>query len=127
MLNDANITHRIIFIDDGSGDKTYSEIEKLSQCNDNVLGISFSRSFGKESAIYAGLCQANEIGADCAVVIDCDLQHPPEKIIEMYKLWQEGFDVIEGVKVSRGKESAIHTFFAKMFYSMISEATKIDM
>ncbi|MBE7050354.1 MAG: glycosyltransferase [Ruminococcaceae bacterium] len=63
--------------------------------HDNIKGLHFSGNFGKESAILAGLCEAQ---GDCAVVIDCDLQHPPEKILEMYRLWEEGYDIVEGIK-----------------------------
>ena len=59
--------------------------------------------------------------------MDCDLQHPPETIIEMYHLWERGYEVIEGVKADRGKESFIHKIFVKMFYGMMSESTGIDM
>jgi dolichol-phosphate mannosyltransferase len=86
--------------------------------------VKFSRNFGKEAAIFAGLAQAR---GDCAAVMDCDLQHPPEKLPEMYRLWQKGFQVIEGVKTDRGKESALHTFAAQRFYAIISRATGIDM
>ena len=72
----------------------------------------------------AGLSQA--IG-DCCVVIDCDLQHPPEKIVEMYRLWEQGYEIIEGQKSSRGTESKMHAFAAKMFYSIISKVTGLDM
>ena len=89
-----------------------------------MRGIRFSRNFGKEAAIFAGLAQAR---GDCCVVLDCDLQHPPEKIIEMYRLWQQGWQIVEGVKVSRGKESALHTFAARTFYRFLSGATRIDM
>ena len=78
-----------------------------------MRGVCFSRNFGKEAAIFAGLAQAK---GDCVVVLDCDLQHPPEKIVEMYRLWQKGYQVVEGVKVTRGKESPLHTLAAKTFY-----------
>lgn len=80
--------------------------------------------FGKESAISAGLDQA--AGA-CVAVMDCDLQHPPETLVTMYRLWESGFQVIEGIKASRGKESPIYKMFAKTFYKIISNATGIDM
>ena len=60
-------------------------------------------------------------------MIDCDLQHPPEKLVEMYRLWEQGIEVVEGVKSDRGKESAMHRLSAKLFYSIISRATKVDM
>lgn len=124
ILAEAGIAHELIFIDDGSKDGTWDEINRMSTTTGNTHGISFSRNFGKESAIYAGLAEAQ---GDCSVVIDCDLQHPPVKIVEMYRLWEDGYEIVEGVKTSRGKESAGHGLAARMFYSMISNATGIDM
>lgn len=122
-----SISYKMIFVDDGSSDRTFAILKELSEAGDDVIGVRFSRNFGKESAIYAGLAKAYDIDADCAVVIDCDLQHPPEKMVDMYRLWQNGYEVIEGVKTERGTESALHKLFAKMFYSFMSGATKIDM
>lgn len=102
ILTNADIPFEILFIDDGSKDLTYPNIVTLSQSNPEVKGISFSRNFGKESAIFAGL--ENAVGA-CCVIMDCDLQHPPATIIEMYRLWEEGFEVVEGVKASREKKT----------------------
>lgn len=127
ILSGENIQHKIIFVDDGSSDQTFSIIKNLSNKTENVIGVRFSRNFGKESAIYAGLHEANRINADCAVVIDCDLQHPPEKIIEMYHLWQDGYEVIEGVKKNRGEESPIYHLSTRLFYDLMSNATQIDM
>ena len=124
LLKGQDIEHELLFVNDGSSDKTWEEIQKAREKNESVRGISFSRNFGKEAAIFAGL---GECKGDCAVVIDCDLQHPPEKILEMYTLWQEGYEIVEGVKNSRGKESGAHKFAAKVFYSLISNAAGIDM
>lgn len=124
LLTEHGIPCELVFVDDGSKDGTWNAIEKAAKTNPSVRGVRFSRNFGKEAAIFAGLAQAN---GDCAVVIDCDLQHPPEKIVEMYRLWQGGAQVVEGVKVSRGKENPLHTAAAKMFYAAISSATGIDM
>ena len=66
-------------------------------------------------------------GGACCLIMDCDLQHPPQLIPEMYHLWQEGYEVVEGIKASRGKENLLHTFSANTFYSLISRATGIDM
>lgn len=118
------IPFEIIFVDDGSTDFTYARIQALSSQHPQAKGISFSRNFGKEAAIFAGLEAAQ--GA-CCLVMDCDLQHPPALIPEMYGLWKEGFEVVEGVKTSRGKESPLHTLCAKGFYRLISGATGIDM
>lgn len=124
ILKNADIDCEIIFIDDGSTDKTYEKIKEMSETEKNVVGLHFSRNFGKEAAISAGLDSAK---GDCVVVIDCDLQHPPEKIVEMYRLWQEGYEIVEGIKISRGKESKIHGFAAKGFYSLISSMVGFDM
>lgn len=124
LLVEADIDHELIFVDDGSRDRTWPIIQEAASHNHHVRGISFSRNFGKEAAIFAGLAQAE--GA-CAAVIDCDLQHPPEKLVDMYRLWQDGYQVVEGIKASRGKENPLHTFAAKSFYAGISGATGIDM
>lgn len=124
LLSQAGIEHELIFVDDGSRDGTWAAIEGQSERHPQVRGVRFSRNFGKEAAIFAGLAQA---GGDCAAVMDCDLQHPPEKLVDMYRLWQQGYQVVEGVKASRGKENPLHTFSAKGFYSVISRATGIDM
>lgn len=124
VLSKADILHEIIFVDDGSKDTTWDRIQAASEDIASVRGIHFSRNFGKESAMFAGLSAAK---GDCVAVIDCDLQHPPEKLVEMYGLWEEGFEVIEGVKSSRGKENALHTFAAKSFYRLIGGASGFDM
>lgn len=124
ILKENNISYELLFVNDGSKDKTWENIQSAAEKYDGVRGLCFSRNFGKESAMMAGLANAE---GDCAVVIDCDLQHPPEKIVEMYRLWEQGYEVIEGVKADRGEESALHRFSAKCFYSLISKATKIDM
>lgn len=124
IMEDAGIPFEILFIDDGSKDLTYLNITQLSKEYSEVKGISFSRNFGKEAAIFAGLEAAS---GDCCVIMDCDLQHPPATIIEMYHLWEEGYEVVEGVKSSRGKENPLHTFCANTFYEIISKVVKIDM
>lgn len=124
LLEENNILYELIFVNDGSKDHTWEEIELVSKDNPNIKGLSFSRNFGKEGAVFAGLEYAH---GDCCAVMDCDLQHPPETLILMYQLWTEGFEVIEGVKTSRGKESIFHKLFAKTFYKLISGATDIDM
>ena len=124
VLRGADIPYELVFVDDGSADRTWEEIDKASQADGCVRGVSFSRNFGKEAAIFAGLEAAK---GDCCAVIDCDLQHPPEKLPEMYALWQEGWEVVNGVKSDRGKESGLHTFAANTFYKIMSKAVRIDM
>lgn len=124
ILEKAQIDNEIIFIDDGSTDTTYEKIKNLADKEKNIYGLHFSRNFGKEAAISAGLASAK---GDAVVVIDCDLQHPPEKIVEMYHLWQQGYEIVEGIKKSRGKESKMHSFAARKFYSVISSVVGFDM
>ena len=124
LLGAADIPCQIIFVDDGSRDGTWEEICRVAEENPQVAGIHFSRNFGKESAMFAGLERAR---GDCCVVLDCDLQHPPEKIVEMYRLWQQGYEVVEGVKEDRGQESGLHHLAANSFYRLISKATGLDM
>lgn len=124
LLKDSGIAHELLFVDDGSKDDTWEGIQNVATNISVVRGLHFSRNFGKESAIYAGLSYSK--GA-CCVVIDCDLQHPPEKIVEMYRLWEAGYEVVEAVKSERGKESLFHSFCAKCFYSIISNVAHIDM
>ena len=124
ILQEAQISHELLFINDGSKDNTWKKIEEQSGIYSSVRGVCFSRNFGKESAIFAGIAEAK---GDCCVVIDCDLQHPPEKIVEMYRLWEQGYEIIEGVKSDRGKESGFHRFAAKSFYDIMSNAVGFDM
>lgn len=124
ILDEENIDFELLFINDGSSDNTWKAITEEAARNKRVKGVCFSRNFGKESAVFAGIAEAT---GDCCVVLDCDLQHPPEKIVEMYRLWEQGYEIVEGVKTSRGKESAMHSFAAKSFYNIMSDAVGFDM
>lgn len=124
LLEKENIPYELIFVNDGSKDNTYEEIVKASEKNPHVKGASFSRNFGKEASIFAGLQLAC---GDAVIVMDCDLQHPPETIPEMYKLWLEGYEVIEGIKSKRGKESLGYKLSAGLFYKVMSKLIKMDM
>lgn len=125
LMQENNIDYEIVFVNDGSKDKTWERITEESQRNRNIVGVNFSRNFGKESAIFAGLKYAK---GDACVLIDCDMQHPPEVIVDMYKIWSENdVDVVEGRKASRGKESFLYKMFAKLFYGSVKKSSGIDM
>lgn len=124
VLAENAINYEIIFVDDGSKDRTWEKIRTVSAQDTHIRGISFSRNFGKEAAMFAGLSAAK---GDACVLIDCDLQHPPEKIVEMYRLWENGAEVVEAVKTDRGKESFLHKKCAQLFYHLISKACRVDM
>ncbi|MBP3856487.1 MAG: glycosyltransferase family 2 protein [Ruminiclostridium sp.] len=124
ILAENSIEYELIFVDDGSRDRTWELIEELTEKNPSVRGLHFSRNFGKEGAIFAGLKRCE---GDCAVVIDCDLQHPPALIPKMYKLWQDGFEIVEAVKSSRGHESLLYKVFAKSFYRIMKRSSDVDL
>ena len=102
LLEQEQIPYELVFVSDGSKDETFVQIQKAAETNPHVKGAEFSRNFGKEAAIFAGLQLAE---GDACIVMDCDLQHPPQVIPKMYELWQQGYEVVEGIKISRGRES----------------------
>ena len=120
VLTEAQIPYELVVVNDGSSDRTWKEIQKAGERDANVTGVLFSRNFGKEAAIA-------QAGGDVVAVMDCDLQHPPQTLIEMYRLWQDGYEVIEGVKSDRGKEGFLHKECAGFFYDIMSKATKVNM
>lgn len=122
-LEAEKISYELLFVDDGSQDHTWERIREEAGKDTRVRGISFSRNFGKEAAMLAGLYSA--LGA-CVAVMDCDLQHPPEKLIEMYRLWENGYQVIEGVKEDRGKESFFYRLATKIFYGIVGNSIGYD-
>jgi len=124
LLEQEQIDYELVFVSDGSKDRTYEEILKAAEKNPKVKGAKFSRNFGKEACIFAGLKLTS---GDAVVVMDCDLQHPPQTILQMWKLWKEGYEVVEGVKSSRGKESLAHKMSAGLFYKIMSRLIKMDM
>ncbi len=124
VLAPEGMPWELVFVNDGSRDRSWEKITEAARTHPEITGVSFSRNFGKEAAIMAGLACAK---GDCCVVMDCDLQHPPETVAEMLRLWREGYEVVEGVKRSRGRESRLHGLMAGTFYRLMSSATKIDM
>ena len=114
-----------LFINDGSKDKTLEILKKLSKEDKKVRYISFSRNFGKEAAIYAGL--ENAIG-DYVTIMDADLQDPPSMLPEMYRLIkEEEYDTVGTRRVTRKGEPPIRSFFARCFYKIINKMSKVEM
>ncbi|MCX8075006.1 MAG: glycosyltransferase family 2 protein [Clostridia bacterium] len=108
----------IIFIDDGSKDSTLSKLEEIADNDKVVKVISFSRNFGQQSAIIAGIRENN---SDAAVIIDCDMQDPPEIIIELIKLWEEGYEIVYARRKKRNGENIFKLLTSKLFYLILNK------
>ncbi|MCQ2081173.1 MAG: glycosyltransferase family 2 protein [Lachnospiraceae bacterium] len=119
-----DIDYELWFIDDGSKDNTVEEVKKLIKMDEKVHLLSFSRNFGKEAAIYAGLEKAN---GDYAVFMDADLQDPPSLLPEMFKYINEGYDSVATRRVSRKGEPPIRSFFARRFYKLMRKISKTEI
>lgn len=125
LLKKSGINREFILVDDGSRDDTWRIITEANSEIPGLRAIRFSRNFGKEAALCAGLERAN---GDACLIIDADLQHPPELIPEMVRLWrEEGFEIVEAVKASRGKESFLHKLCAVSFYRILRMFSGIDL
>jgi polyisoprenyl-phosphate glycosyltransferase len=125
VLEENQIPYEFVLVDDGSRDNTWLELKSMAEQNEHVNALRLSRNFGKESALCAGLEFA---GGDMVLVMDSDLQHPPSLIPEMVKAWKdEGFDVVEGIKSSRGKENFLYRLCAKFFYYIIYKTADINL
>lgn len=124
FLEEQGIDYELVFISDGSRDNTYAEILKAAAENSRIRGAQFSRNFGKEAGIFAGLELSS---GDAVIVMDCDLQHPPQAIPKMWEKWKAGAEIVEGIKSDRGKESLGYRLSAGLFYKIMSRLIKIDM
>ncbi|MDE6014535.1 MAG: glycosyltransferase family 2 protein [Acetatifactor sp.] len=124
FLEEQGIDYELVFISDGSKDNTYAEIRKAAAANPRIRGAQFSRNFGKEAGIFAGL---ELTSGDAVIVMDCDLQHPPQAIPKMWEKWKAGAEIVEGIKSDRGKESLGYRLSAGLFYKIMSRLIKIDM
>jgi polyisoprenyl-phosphate glycosyltransferase len=119
------IAHEFILIDDGSRDNTWAALKKLADDIPQVRSLRLSRNFGKEAALCAGL---DAVQGQACVVMDSDLQHPPELIPDMVRLWrEEGWDIVDGVKSSRGQEALGYKLGAKLFYRLFLKLTGFDL
>ena len=123
-LKIENYNYEIIFINDGSKDKTLEILKEIAKENKNVKIISFSRNFGHQCAVTAGL---RYVTGDAIVIIDADLQDPPELIPEMIKLWEEGNEVIYGKRKSREGESRFKLLTASMFYKTLNALSDVEI
>lgn len=121
----ADVEFEILFIDDGSKDNTIGVVKELAAKDSRVKYVSFSRNFGKEAGIYAGL---EKCRGDYAVIMDADLQDPPSLLLEMYEgIVIEGYDSVATRRVTRKGEPVIRSFFARMFYKLINKMSKTEI
>lgn len=125
-IMDTNLLYQweVIMIDDGSKDNTLEIIKALHQQDKRICYIGLSRNFGKENAMLAGFDHAT---GDCLVIIDADLQDPPELIIEMLNYWKLGYEDVYARRVSRGKESWLRKKMSLWYYSLLQRSTKVDV
>ncbi len=125
ILKNANINYEFVLVDDGSKDDSWEILSGVSDRNPAVRSVRLSRNFGKEAALCAGL---DETKGEAVVVLDSDLQHPPELIPEFVRIWrEEDVDVVEGVKSDRGTENKFYRGMAKLFYGILLRLTGIDL
>ncbi|AWZ48872.1 glycosyltransferase [Clostridiaceae bacterium 14S0207] len=125
VLSQIDIDKEIILIDDGSRDSTLNLMKELSNQDNHIRYISFSRNFGKEAAILAGLTESR---GDYIVLIDADLQHPPTKILEMYnRITTENVDMVATRRITRKGEPPIRSFLAKLFYKIINKISQVKI
>lgn len=119
-----NYTYEFIFIDDGSKDNTLNLLKNLRNEDEKVTIISFSRNFGKEAGIYAGL---NNSTGDLVVIMDADLQHPPTIILEMIKGIEEGYDTVTTRRKNRKGEPVIKSAFSRLFYKIMNKIVDFEL
>ena len=124
FFQSKDIALELWFINDGSRDHTADEVKKLNEKDKRVHLLSFSRNFGKEAAIYAGLEKAN---GDYVVFLDADLQDPPSLLPEMFAYIEEGYDSVATRRVTRKGEPMIRSFFARMFYRIMKKISKTEI
>ena len=124
FFKEKELEVELVYIDDGSKDKTVEEIRKLREQDERVHLMSFSRNFGKEAAIYAGLQKSK---GDFVVLMDADLQDPPSLLPKMYEYIEQGYDSVATRRVNRKGEPPIRSFFARMFYRIMNKISKTDI
>jgi len=124
-ISKLDLDYELIFVNDGSKDKTVEDCQKLKELDDNIIIIDFSRNFGKEAAMLAGL---SESCGDLVVIMDADLQDPPYLLQEMVdSILKEGYDSVATRRVDRKGEPVIRSFFARQFYKLINKMTEVEI
>ena len=114
----------LLFVDDGSHDDTLSRIKRLRERDERVAFISLSRIFGKESAMLAGF---DHVSGDCVIIMDADLQHPPQLMAQMLEEWKKGFDDVYAERLNRGKESWLRRKASMTYYRLLQRMAKVDV
>ncbi|MEM1323026.1 MAG: glycosyltransferase family 2 protein [Bacteroidota bacterium] len=124
VMEQLKVNYELIFVNDGSRDKSIELVKELAQKHSEVKFIDFSRNFGHQVAVTAGLDRST---GDAVVIIDADLQDPPELIIEMYQKLRSGYEVVYAKRKRRDGESFLKRFTARMFYRILSKITSIHI
>lgn len=124
FFKEKDLDFELIYVDDGSRDRTVAEVKKLIEEDNRVHLLSFSRNFGKEAAIYAGL---EKCRGDYAVFLDADLQDPPSLLPEMFSYIEQGYDSVATRRVTRKGEPKIRSFFARCFYKLMHKISKTEI
>ena len=124
FFKEKDIEIELLYIDDGSKDRTKEEVKKLHEKDERVHLVSFSRNFGKEAAMFAGLEHAK---GDYVVMMDVDLQDPPSLLPEMFSYIEQGYDSVATRRVNRKGEPPIRSFFARLFYRLMKKISKTEM
>lgn len=124
VMEQTNESYEIIFINDGSRDRTYEIAEAICQRDSHIKLINFSRNFGHQIAVTAGMEYSS---GQAIVIIDADLQDPPHIILEMIKKWKEGYDVVYGQRLKREGETFFKKFTAKCFYRILNKMTSMQI
>lgn len=124
LMTEINVPFEIIFVNDGSIDNTLNTLKQMSEADRKVKVISFSRNFGHQAALTAGLKYAN---GNAIISMDCDLQDPPEVITEMFQKWKEGFDIVYARRLNYRKDSWLKNIGSKIYYQLLSKFSFVDI
>ena len=124
MENLNNYDFEVLFVNDGSKDKTIEIIKELREKDERICYVDFARNFGKEIAMIAGLDYAT---GDCVIFMDADLQDPPELVPELVKYWEEGYDDVYAKRKSRKGETWLKKFTSKMYYKVLQHVTRVEI